>query len=126
MQQGPDRVAVLGTFGVRDADGNDLGTLVAQQAMYRNQQPVTEVAIRATFGSDLYLVMNGVDLTKNIANVDVFIEPGVPWIWVGMIIVIIGAVVAAWPRRANMQARDTFEPELTAPERADRREVVPA
>jgi cytochrome c-type biogenesis protein CcmF len=126
LQQEPDRVAVLGTFGVRDADGNDLGTLVAQQAMYRNQQPVTEVAIRATFGSDLYLVMNGVDLTKNIANVDVFIEPGVPWIWVGMIIVIIGAVVAAWPRRANMQARETTEPELPAPERAARREVVPA
>jgi cytochrome c-type biogenesis protein CcmF len=126
LRQDRDRLAVLGTFGVRDADGNDRGTLVAQQAMYRNQQPVTEVAIRATFGSDLYLVMNGVDLTKEVANVDVFIEPGVPWIWLGMIIVIAGAVIAAWPRRANMQAREGVEPVLAAPDRANAREAVPA
>jgi cytochrome c-type biogenesis protein CcmF len=118
------RVAVVGTFSVRGADGSDLGTLAPQQAMYEDQQPVTEVAIRPSFSSDLYLVMNGVDLSKKIANVDVFVEPGVPWIWVGMIIVIAAAVVAAWPRRPNMLAREP----AGRPERplARDREVVPA
>jgi cytochrome c-type biogenesis protein CcmF len=127
LDQGSARVAVLGTFRVRGADGSDLGTMVAQQAVYQNQQAVTEVAIRASWGSDLYLVMNGVDLQKKVANVDVFVEPGVPWIWVGMIVVIVAAVIAAWPRRANMLAREAPTRGPSPGERASEdREAVPA
>jgi cytochrome c-type biogenesis protein CcmF len=105
-EQNAARFAVVGEFEVRGSDGDDVGRIRAEQAMYQNDQQVTEVGIRSTVGSDLYLAMNGFDLTKRIANVDVFIEPDVMWIWVGMAIILLGGVIAAWPRRPNMGARD--------------------
>jgi cytochrome c-type biogenesis protein CcmF len=109
-EQNTARFAVVGMFDVRDADGTDLGSIRAEQAMFQNDQQVTEVGIRSTVGSDLYLAMNGFDLSKRIANVDVFVEPGVMWIWVGMAIILIGGTIAAWPRRANTGVRgDTGE-----------------
>jgi cytochrome c-type biogenesis protein CcmF len=105
-EQSAARFAVVGTFGVRDSDGAGLGSIRAEQAMYGNDQQVTEVGIRSTIGSDLYLAMNGFDLNKHIANVDVYIEPGVMWIWIGMGIILFGGTIAAWPRRANIGVRE--------------------
>jgi cytochrome c-type biogenesis protein CcmF len=104
--------AIVGRFGVSDASGNDLGTIRAEQAFYENQQQVTEVGMRSTPASDLYVVMNGVDTTQGVATVDLFVEPGVFWLWLGMVLVLIGGVIAAWPRRANMQVREASELEL--------------
>jgi cytochrome c-type biogenesis protein CcmF len=112
-EQNAARFAVVGLFDVHGPDGSDLGTIRAEQAMFQNDQQVTEVGIRASLGADLYLAMNGFDLNKHIANVDAFIEPGVLWIWVGMGIVLGGGVIAAWPRRANMQVREAVEPRPT-------------
>jgi cytochrome c-type biogenesis protein CcmF len=105
-EQDAAHFAVVGRFDVRGGDGATIGTIRAEQAMFQNDQQVTEVGIRATLGEDLYVAMNGFDLNKHVANVDVFIEPGVLWIWVGMGIVLVGGVIAAWPRRANMHARE--------------------
>jgi cytochrome c-type biogenesis protein CcmF len=108
-EQDAARFAVVGVFGVRGSDGADLGTIRAEQAMFQNDQQETEVGIRASLGADLYVAMNGFDLNKHIANVDVFVEPAILWIWVGMGIVLVGGVIAAWPRRANMQAREVLD-----------------
>ena len=100
---------VVGVFGVTDAEGKDLGTIRAEQAFYENDQQVTEVGMRSTPAADLYIVLNGYDLNQRIANVDMFLEPAVFWLWLGMAIVMVGGVIAAWPRRANMLARDVSE-----------------
>jgi cytochrome c-type biogenesis protein CcmF len=110
-QQG-SHFAIVGIFGLKDADGRDLGTIRAEQAMYENQQQVTEVGMRSTPAADVYVVMNGADTNTGVATVDLFLEPGVFWLWLGMAIVLIGGVIAAWPRRANMQAREVPEVEL--------------
>jgi cytochrome c-type biogenesis protein CcmF len=65
--------------------------------------------MRSTPAADLYIVLNGYDLNQRIANVDMFLEPAVFWLWLGMAIVMVGGVIAAWPRRANMLARDVSE-----------------
>jgi len=110
-EQEGSHFAVVGTFGVRDAEGNDLGTIRAEQAFFENDQQVTEVGMRSTLAADLYVVMNGYDTNQGIANVDMFLEPGVFWLWLGMAIVMAGGVIAAWPRRANMQVREIPEVE---------------
>ena len=105
-EQEPSHFQVVGVFRVTDAEGKDLGTIRAEQAFYDNDQQVTEVGMRSTPAADLYIVLNGYDMSAGIANVDMFIEPAVFWLWLGMAIVLMGGVIAAWPRRANMMARD--------------------
>jgi cytochrome c biogenesis factor len=50
-----------------------------------------------------------------VATVQFFVEPGVFWLWLGMVIVLLGGIISAWPRRPNMQVREVEEPEALAP-----------
>ncbi len=112
FEQTPSRFALIGTFRATGAGGEDLGTIEAQQAEYAGQQRVTEVGMRSTLASDLYVVMNNVDPTQRVATVQVFHEPAVFWIWTGMVIVVLGGVLAAWPWRTDRATRGHEELEL--------------
>jgi cytochrome c-type biogenesis protein CcmF len=105
FEQTPVKFALIGTFGVTDADGNAVGKIRAEQAEFEGQQRVTEVGMRSTLASDLYIVMNNVDPTQRIATVLVFHEPAVIWIWIGMLVIVIGGVLAAWPWRTDRAGR---------------------
>jgi cytochrome c-type biogenesis protein CcmF len=105
FQQADTRFALIGTFEVRDPSG-DVHTIEAQQVTYNDQQNVTEVGIDAALGADLYVVMNNADPGGQVATVQFFVEPGVFWLWLGMVIVVLGGIIAAWPRRPNMQVRE--------------------
>ena len=104
-EQDLTRFAVIGTFDVVGPDGKT-HTIEAQQVTVDNQQNITEVGIDANLGADLYLVMSNADPNKQIATVEFFVEPGILWIWIGMLIVVLGGIVAAVPRRANMLVRE--------------------
>jgi len=123
FEQTPAKFALIGTFRVTGADGEDLGTIRAEQAEYEGQQRVTEVGMRSTVASDLYVVMNNVDPTERIATVQVFHEPAVFWIWAGMLIVVIGGVLAAWPWRTDRAGRLDAE-ELEQPSAFEEPEVA--
>lgn len=68
---------------------------------FRNfeRQPSTEVAIRTTPFEDLYIVLSSWEGSGTDArvNVMVFVNPLVPWIWVGGFLFLVGSVVAMWP-----------------------------
>jgi cytochrome c-type biogenesis protein CcmF len=102
----PGRSALVGTFSVAGRDGRRIGSVVSRQVIFDNQQQLSEIGIRSTLGSDLYVVMNSVDQGRGIVGVELFVEPGMLWIWLGMAVVVLGAVLAAWPRRPNMLSRD--------------------
>jgi cytochrome c-type biogenesis protein CcmF len=70
--------------------------------------------MRSTIRSDLYIVMSTVDPTTRTATVLVFHEPAVFWIWAGMIVIVLGGVLAAWPWRTDRAGRDGLE-ELELP-----------
>jgi cytochrome c biogenesis factor len=53
--------------------------------------------------------MSSVDPTQRTATVLVFHEPGVFWIWAGMVVIMIGGVLAAWPWRTDRAARIGME-----------------
>lgn len=109
FEQTPVRFSLIGTFPVTGPNGEDLGTIRSDQAEYEGQQRVTEVGMRSTFGSDLYVVMSNVDPTQRLATVLVFYEPAVFWIWTGMVIVVLGGILAAWPWRTDRASRSGIE-----------------
>ena len=105
FEQTPVKFAYVGTFRATGADGQDLGTIETEQAEFEGQQRVTEVGMRSTLASDLYVVMNNVDPTQQVATVLVFHEPAVFWIWAGMVVIVIAGILAAWPWRTDRAAR---------------------
>jgi cytochrome c-type biogenesis protein CcmF len=108
FEQDAQKFALVGVFDVENADG-EISTIRSEQVSFSNQQNVTEVGIDAAIGADLYVVMNNADPAQQVATVQFFVEPGVLWIWVGMLIVVLGGILAAIPRRANMQMPEPRE-----------------
>ena len=67
---------------------------------HEDEMPTTEVALHRTAREDLYVVLNGIDTQKGIANLKVVINPLVDWIWVGFLLLAFGTVIAFMPDRA--------------------------
>jgi cytochrome c-type biogenesis protein CcmF len=58
---------------------------------------VTEVAIYSTFTEDLYVVLASLD-KSGLASFHLAVNPLVSWIWAGGIVLLVGAIMVAWPR----------------------------
>jgi hypothetical protein len=117
QRQDGARFATVGTFAITGRGGAAVGTVTSQQVVFDNQQQVTEIGIRSSLGADLYVAMGAVDQARGLATVEAFVEPGVLWIWVGMAMVLLAAIIGALPRRPSMLVR---EPD------SDRSDSVPA
>ncbi|HEX5822243.1 MAG TPA: cytochrome c-type biogenesis CcmF C-terminal domain-containing protein, partial [Solirubrobacterales bacterium] len=61
------------------------------------QQPTTEVAMRQTLSEDLYLVLGSHDPASGVVTILAYVNPLVGWIWIGALIAVSGALMAAWP-----------------------------
>ncbi|HEY9157805.1 heme lyase CcmF/NrfE family subunit [Candidatus Binatus sp.] len=86
------RVEVLG------ADGREITVMKPAKLFYiRAQQPATEVAIRSTPLSDLYVVLAGIDESGQTATLEVFLTPLVFWLWAGGLLMVLGTVIVMWP-----------------------------
>jgi cytochrome c-type biogenesis protein CcmF len=66
----------------------------------KEEEPTTEVALRRTLAEDLYVVLGGYDAAAQSADLQVSINPLVNWIWFGVGVVVIGAIVTLLPERA--------------------------
>ncbi len=105
FEQTPSKFAFVGRFDLFGPDGERVGSIRSEQAEYTGQQRVTEVGIRSSIAADLYVVMSDVDPQRRLATVLVFHEPAVFWIWTGMVIIVLGGVLAAWPWRTDRPGR---------------------
>ena len=99
------RFATVATFAVRSGGSPD-GTIASQLVRSDNQQTAADIGIRSALGGDLYVVLAQADPVRGLANVDLYVEPGMLLIWIGMIVVVVGGVLAGWPRRPNMLTQD--------------------
>jgi cytochrome c-type biogenesis protein CcmF len=83
-------------------DGKELGTLAPAKWFFnkRADEPTTEVAIRRSFGYDLYVVLAGFDAEQQSATFHVVVNPLVNWIWAGFGILALGTLIALLPERA--------------------------
>jgi cytochrome c-type biogenesis protein CcmF len=114
-----DKQGVIASIAVSDAStGKSLGIVKTERSMYLNQdQPATEVGIRSTPVEDLYLIVQSADTTQQVGSFAFLVNPGVFWIWVGALVLLVGGLVVAWPRR--QAKRETTEVER------ETRETVP-
>jgi cytochrome c-type biogenesis protein CcmF len=62
----------------------------------REEQVMTEVAIRTTVREDLYVILSGLG-DDGRANVRVIINPLMMWMWIGAGVLTLGTALAAWP-----------------------------
>ncbi len=104
-QQGQNMWQVIATFSVQKGDRN-LGMLATERRLYQAPpQPVTEVGIRSSFTEDLYVILATLDERVGLGNDPEFhqatfqflVNPLVPWIWYGGLIVAAGTLVGLWP-----------------------------
>src|SRR5690606_5532232 len=88
-------------------DGRPAGVMTAEQRAYRQRpETSTEVGIKRAWNEDLYVILAGVDDAnavlqgtnqRPLTTFRILVNPLVPWIWLGGLIMAIGTLIAMWP-----------------------------
>jgi cytochrome c-type biogenesis protein CcmF len=81
------------------ANGRELGTYSPAQFIFiKGQMPTSEVSMVHRVKDDLYMVVGSVNPTTKRATFRFHVNPLVSWIWLGVIIMVGGAMVSLWPQ----------------------------
>ena len=79
-------------------NGKQIDTLYPERRFYKaSQQTATMVANRSTLKEDLYVVYEGLNQDTGRPIIKVHINPLVNWIWIGVIAMLFGIVMAMLP-----------------------------
>jgi cytochrome c-type biogenesis protein CcmF len=70
-----------------------------------HEQASTIVALHSTAESDLYTVFEGTNPDNGQPILKVFLNPLIAWIWIGIIIVVLGTFIALVPNLVRTPAR---------------------
>jgi cytochrome c-type biogenesis protein CcmF len=109
--------AVVGSTVTVLRGGRDIGQLEPRMNFYATQQqPIPTPAVRSRPSGDVYITLMSFANDGSTATLKVIIEPLVPWIWLGGLIVCCGALISMWP--AARSRRALVESERLAPVRA--------
>jgi cytochrome c-type biogenesis protein CcmF len=120
--QDPNMWRVIALFSV-ERDGVDVGTMTTERQMIvAPPQPITEVGIRSTLFEDLYVILSALDQEVGLGNAPQFqratfrvmVNPLVPWIWYGGLIIAAGTLIALWPGAGAPKRRPSSTPEPAA------------
>ena len=86
-------------ISIVDRGGNDRGLLSPAKFSYRSRpdQPTTEIAVMHTLREDVYLVIGSADANTGRITLQAHINPLVSWIWIGVLILILGTSISLWP-----------------------------
>jgi cytochrome c-type biogenesis protein CcmF len=76
-----------------------IATLYPARWMYKtgNRETTTEVAIHRGMSHDVYLVLNGYEAQKKIANFTLYVNPLVNWVWLGFGMLAFGTAICLLP-----------------------------
>ncbi|HEV2961366.1 MAG TPA: heme lyase CcmF/NrfE family subunit [Candidatus Angelobacter sp.] len=84
--------------------GKKIGNLYPEIRIFKaSQQPDHMVAIRSTIKEDLYVIYAGRS-DSNVPVIKAFIKPLVSWLWIGVLVVILGTAVALVPNAAPLKS----------------------
>lgn len=100
---GHQRQAVYADFSVFDRKtGEYLGKVEPQKVFYptAQDQPATEVGLRSTPKEDLYIILSTWNQDSS-ATFKFYVNPLVSWLWIGGVVVVLGAIFALWPGRGS-------------------------
>jgi len=83
-------------------DGEKINTVYPAKWDYHKGegQATTEVAITVRLSEDVYVVLTGYDLESNLANLRVYRNPLILWVWVGFLVLAFGTLVCLIPQGA--------------------------
>ena len=83
-------------------NGRPNGQIVPTKKIYDKnaEQPMTEVGLRPGPIEDVYVVLAGFDNMGETAAFKVYINPLMSWMWIGGLVMILGVLISAWPRRS--------------------------
>ena len=99
--QGPNYSARQGRFAI-SRGGRSVAVLEPEKRVYPvTGTPTTEAAIHTTWFADIYAVLGDPD-GKGGWTVRLYHNPLVPWIWVGAIIMVLGAGLSLTDRRLRV------------------------
>ncbi|HEU4538458.1 MAG TPA: cytochrome c-type biogenesis protein CcmH, partial [Polyangiaceae bacterium] len=89
-----------------ERNGEPYGTVSPAKFIYRRmpESPTTEVAMMHSVRDDLYVVVGTVNPETKAATFQIHVNPLVAWIWLGLLVLIAGSVVAMWPELALQEA----------------------
>lgn len=99
----PHRDVVAATFTAARGD-RDLGPITPQTNFYRQArtpEPIATPAVRSFIDEDLYLTLMAFDQQGSHATVRAIVNPGVPWLWIGGMIIGLGSILAVAPQRGS-------------------------
>jgi cytochrome c-type biogenesis protein CcmF len=94
--------------------GKQITTMYPERRFYKaSQQPQTLPRIYPSFRedlflvSDLYIVYEGRNETNGHPIIKAHVNPLVPWIWIGLIVMVFGTIVALLPNAATVRVTAT-------------------
>jgi cytochrome c-type biogenesis protein CcmF len=104
--EGPNYTAQRGTIAI-ERDGEAITTLYPEKRVYRVQtMPMTEAGIDDGLFRDLFVAIGEPLGNQGAWSVRLYVKPFVRWLWLGAIIMSIGALLAAMdPRYRRMAQR---------------------
>jgi cytochrome c-type biogenesis protein CcmF len=101
-RQEAQRVTVGASVSLLDGS-RVVGHLEPRQHFYSSsEEPVPTPAVRSSVRRDIYVNLMAFSNDGSSATLRVLIEPMVMWIWLGGLVVCIGAAIALWPRRRRV------------------------
>jgi len=106
----PHRVVVSSAF-TASRNGKLLGSIEPKMNFYTRQpnEPIASPAVRSFIDGDLYLTLMAFDRENaSHATVRVIVNPGVPWLWIGGMILGLGAIISVAPQRHRTPATSVF------------------
>jgi len=85
-------------------DGRPLRELNPRRDYFVVQrQPMTIPAVHSTMGGDVYVLLVGwEEIGLNASTFKIYVNPLVNWTWFGGLLLVVGALVAAWPESGFM------------------------
>ncbi len=100
-------------------NGKKVTQLAPEKRFYvASQQVSTMVANHSTLAWDLYVIYAGQNPDTNRPIIKVFLNPLVAWIWIGVVIVIIGTLVALVPNLTTVLSPARARQQAKAPSRS--------
>ncbi len=77
-------------------NGKFFTNLIVEKRFYtdQNNQPSSEVSLKATLQEDFYVVLGSLDMNTGNAVMKMRINPLVSWVWIGTLVLILGTLVS--------------------------------
>jgi len=100
QRQEPHRFSIIATFIVA-RNGKELARLAPRMNHYQSmREPIGSPDVYSTAARDFYVSLSNVDTLNETASISVYVAPMVMWVWLAVIAMALGALVALIPTRS--------------------------